>query len=110
MAKRGQGGAKVAQKGTKMAQVELRRGSLGAKVAPRAPLEEPRGTQDDPMGTQRGPRAENLKTHILHSASIPLLLGLESLSLLRFLKGFGGYFDFLPPLTLIPLGALLVVH
>jgi len=54
VAKRGQGRPKAAQKGTKMPQVEPSRGPLGAKVAPRAPLEEPRGTQDDPMATQRG--------------------------------------------------------
>ncbi len=60
MAKRGQGGPKGDPKGTKIAQMELRRGSLGAKVAPREPLEEPRCTQDDPLATQRGPRGPKL--------------------------------------------------
>ena len=48
--------SKCGPKGTKMAQMELRRGSLGVKVAPRESLEEPRCTQDGPMATPRGPK------------------------------------------------------
>ena len=56
----GQGGAKVAQKGTKSNTSGAQERSLVAQVAPRDPLEEPRGTQDDPMATQRGAQRTNM--------------------------------------------------
>ena len=57
---RAKGGPRWLTRAPKVAQVELRRGSLVAQVGPRDPFEEPRGIQDDPMATQRG--AQRTKT------------------------------------------------
>ena len=53
-AKRDRGGPKAAQKGTKMAQVELRRGSLGPKGSLQGAKRHPRGPHGDPKGNPKG--------------------------------------------------------
>ena len=65
-----------------MAQVELRRGSLVAQVAPREPLEEPTGTQDDPMATQRGAqRAKMTQDGAKGGEKVGLVRSCESLKI-----------------------------
>jgi hypothetical protein len=83
----GQGGPRWPKSAPKVAQVDLRRGSLGAKVAPRVPLEEPRGTQDAPMATQRGaPRAKMTQDGTKGGEKVGWARSYKALKIHRFLK------------------------
>ena len=83
----GQGGPRWPKRAPKVAQVELRSGSLVAQVAPRDPLEEPRGTQDDPMATQRGAqRAKMTQDEGKGGKKVGLVRSCESLKINWFLR------------------------